>query len=122
MQVRQITKRELHDLRASCFVIGREYENCKREYEQRTIATWFGCPRDFFIAQQGDDYYVVQRYYCNVSGLPLVNDVAGQLYPDLRFYVDPTQTVMYSHMLELLLSSLDNPGQIWFNAPGLSVN
>lgn len=122
MKVRQVSVRELHDLQATCFVVRRSYQGCKNEYEQRTLATCFGCPRDFYIAQQGDSYYVVQRYYCNVNEKPLLDDVAGKLYPDLRRYVDPTQTVMVSHLLELLLSSLDNPGEIWYNDPGLVVN
>lgn len=122
MFARDVNKRELTQLEKTHFVVGRSYENCVHEFEQRTLAAHFGCPNDFSFVRFQDRYYVVQQYYCNVNGTPFVDDVAGEVYGVFHRYVNPTSTVLYSHMLELLLSSIDNPGTILYADPGLNVN
>ena len=119
--IRTISRAEFDTIDRYKFTVVRNERAIQDELESRNIAVAFGCPKDFEAVSVDKSFYIVQDFYCNESLLPFKSDFLSKIYGDqLLNYITFDDTVLYSHMLETLLNSIDNPGSIFFN-DGLTV-
>ena len=92
------------------FHVPRSRSGLKAELKARRVSVLFDYPDDF----RADGAFIVQTFYPSVSGLPVLDDFLSKWITHHAFVVD--KTIFYSHMLELLLNTPDNPGQIIFDS------
>ncbi len=91
------------------FSIPRDPGGLNAEIKARRVSVLFGYPNDFHIANDS----IVQTFYPSVGRLPFVGDFLQDRIKSHAFSID--KTLFYSHLLETLLNTPDNPGQIIFD-------
>lgn len=96
------------------FYVPRSTDSVNAELLARNTSVLFGYPNDFSVWKDAKgNLYIEQTYYGTVGSLPFIDGPLHKWFPAHAFQIDPT--IMYSHMLELLLNTPDAPGEIIFS-------